>query len=611
MNLRKWSIGVCLLMALASCGKDLSNDLSTSSEVTDKENESSVQEPMTKEVTINLMAGKEVDDDLRVVYGVDTSDEMGRLLGLEMPEQDVILRVAVRRGDGQPIVQDIRFKKTLGRNHASYSGKITVPIDGDGQYKIAAILKQIVGSSDHSILESNINTPTVLTKNKMRMFASPPVLKSNLTDQIDLEVPYVTSWQDLTIQGDAAQPVKLILEPQGTVLRMRIRNNATTVKTFHYLRFVTNAFVHAISYNMLESRDNYPAWYRESESQEIGMKLPGSGITVQPNQYSEWVYVWVMPYQLVNSRDRYTVASLGINAGVYGDYTQAFSTNQPLPLGSVPMTLVYGEGGHEATFEELEEVGEEWGQATSIPKLPLEYISEGALHMNKSGFVSGVRGDNPDVGMFSFTDISAMTQLQIAGATWHAPTSNELAGIFIPEMDRSGYGTSKLSRQALNVLEPSIKIGSVTQSYYADYKSINGDMPLYGVRFKSKSNRYRTAFRYSLIGQVGDVDRRVVVECVYLGNTQVHLSDVAREQFWDDMRVQGKVVKREFVAYGYMLNDTKVQQGAEPSVRLGTSTPHDEHGTFYGVYLHLTAIGPRISLYPRESRVPVYLMRSF
>lgn len=609
MNLRKWIIGSCLLMVFASCNKE-------SQDVLDEH----IDVPKTKEIMINLTAGKEGSDDLRAVYGVDVSDDMGRLLNLEMPEKDVVLRVGVRRGDGLPIIQDIVFTKTPGRNHATYSGKITVPTDGTGNYKIAALLKEEVGGEKFLLSEDNAANPQLTTpgrysdndasliRTRDRDFGSlPGFRRKSDADKLTINVPYISSWQDLSVDGDVAQPIKLQLQPQGTVLRVRIHNKTEVAKTFHRVKFVTNAFVYTGNFRINEVRDNYPAWY--TGNQETFEYIIPDGTQVQPGRYSEWLYLWVMPRKLT-IRERTTVAGVTVdqNPTASNSYVQAFSTSQSLPMGSVPVTLVYNEG-HEATFDPLVEVGEEWGQAVAIPKLSLEYLAEYPLNLDGTAFVDNYNYENPNVGFYGYYDVQKLLKSPIAGVKWRVPNRNEWASIFVPEIDASGYGSYKMraNSETYGVREENIKIGNVTQSYEADYKVMGNVSRIYAVRFKNQSNKWRTAFRYWRTGSTATKDLRLVIEATYLGPENLVLSDVAQDSFWNTRASENKVIRREFPFYGannlFAGHHLAGQQGF-----FGSIDRYDETAWYVASIL---GSYPRLGGLSIASSYPVYAIRSF
>lgn len=550
--------------------------------------------PKTKQVTVTLSAEQNISDDLRAVYRVDNASS-GVISGLEMPEKDVVLRIGVRRGNGGTVLlQDIRFTKTPKRNHAWYKGKITVPTEGEGEYQIVAFLTdEVDGANFLAYTEVFTDPKAVVPGYTNHMGGVPPGIKSGAIrneiattvvadGKITARVPYMSKWQSLKVTGDAANTTVLNLDPQGTLLRMRIHNTSDAPQTFHRVKFVSNSIYIGANFTLAWDRDGYPGVQAEPYETQT-LLLPDGGVTVQPGQYSKWFYHWVMP-RVTPRKDTYTIASVATAASPsLSDYSLAFSTSSTLPYGSVPVTLTY-DGNHQAQFDPLPEHGDQWGATTSELESPLIYFADRVLHKDKTRFVTGLNPENASVAFFTGDEITAMSSspINIGGEMWRIPTRDEMASLLPIEFDRTGYGVDKIASGSTvnNVLEESIKIGDVTQSYYADYK--HDGTTLYGVRFKNGSNKYRTAFRYRMIQDPSTGHLSLQISTYYLGSQSVGLEEIALPHFWEVLELSGKVTSKQYPLYG-LQHVFKPQNSLNKLVDLATTTTYDTGAQYVGV----------------------------
>lgn len=291
-------------------------------------------------------------------------------------------------------------------------------------------------------------------------------------------------------------------------------------------------------------------------------------------------------------------------------YKVAFSTDKQLPIGSVPMTLVYTTG-HNAVWGALPEVGEEWGSATTTPKLSIEYLSDHPLDNTFKSFVTSYAHKNSNVGFLSYGTPEEATTLNtlkngitISETKWHLGTRDEMASIFIPEYDATSYGSGKLQAgtTTLNVVEPAIKIGNVTQTYTADYY-VASNSKTYGLRFKNRSNKWSTAFRYSLGGSVVGGDAHLLVECIYVGTENITLDNIKEDTaFWNARA--SEIKSHKFPLYGVKRPEGMVGVGKE--TRLVTATQYDESVYYFiSVFSHLGLITPASI----SNGSPVYLFK--
>ncbi len=471
------------------------------------------------------------------------NDDSGKTTGLKMSDKNVILRVAVRRGTGTPVVQDLEFVKTPDRNHATFSGQITIPSDGTGDYTISAILMKEAGA-DGKVYGTATDTGGVLSTTVN--FNRTNII-SHSASEIEANIPYITEWQRLTINGNgAAEPVTLALKPFGTLLRMRIKNESSVEQTFGLVRFTTNAFSPSVAFEMTSAQGSYPEWRVanvEYVDLDLGSVQAPAKVGDNPG-YSPWLYTVVYPRKTVMNVT--TIGSLRVLSGT--SFFKAFSSTQYLPHGSVPLTLVYT-GQNDATFEGLVEK-DEWGSTTERPKLAIEYVSQYSFDKTKAALVSDHLVDNPNIGRFTFDEATALsTPVVIDGVKYSTPTKNELMSIIPPRFDiANGILHENVVLRYINFVEPDVKIGSVTRNYASDYvkSSPSATAPLYALRFKNTKDC--TAYRYRTITLAGTTTRAMVIDCIYIGFALYDIDDIAQSQFWTDRTEQ--IVSRTFPLYG-------------------------------------------------------------
>lgn len=540
-------------MALFSCAKE--------------QDAPSVESSRTKSLYVTLNASRSSDESTRAIFGIK-DDGSGATTGLEMPETDVMLRVAVKQGvNGTPLYQTIQFKKVAGRNYATYSGAINVPTGGSGQYFISAVHMSDVGGATHAVVGGPNESYAVYT----------PVYELTKKDgqgKLNINVPYATQWQALNATGDTALPVTLHLNPIGTVLRMRIKNEASSARQFTALRISSNAIGYGGFFSFTEMFENGPL-YRPGNSGLYSYSVP-EPITVEPNGYSDWHYAWVYPRNGLLESPR---TAIGLRVAPGTTFTSVFETTQLMPKGSVPLTLVYREG-HDATFGDLPESSAEFGTEVGTPKLSLEYLAEAPLNAAGTGFATS----EADLGLFDFNQAQQFKTIRtIAGKRYSIGTIEEYKSI-VPSAVAESYTIFPMRESGLNLLERSIKIGSVTQDYRSDYVHSYATQTSYAVRFKNSSNYNRTAFRYTSNTNLNGV-KALTIEAVYLGTSVDDITTVSTDKFWEDNAA--KIVKRVIPLYGITVvrNNTGALEHIERGVSLPiwTSTALDV-STAYSVY---------------------------
>lgn len=513
--LKKMIAGALALVALVACSKE--------------QDAPSVDASRTKSLHVTLNASRS-EESTRAVFGV-SDDGSGAITGLEMPETDVLLRVAVKQGvNGTPVYQTIQFKKVSGRNYATYSGDITVPTGGSGQYFIAAVHMSDVGGKTYGVVGGPNDSYVVFRPEYI-------LAKKDAQGKLTAPVPYATQWQNLSVTGDRALPVNLLLNPIGTLLRMRIKNETGSSRQFKEIRISGNSIGYGGFFSFTEMLENGPL-YRPGNNSLYPCVFP-EPITVEANGYSDWYYQWVYSRKNMVEAPILSFATAPVGTDAYQIFLK---TSQRMPTGSVPLTLVYREG-HDATFGGLPETSAEFGTEVGIPKLSLEYLAEAPLNAAGTDFATG----SNDVGFFTFDEAQQFKNVRtIAGKKYSMGTLNEYKSI-LPMTGAGYYAVQPLLEGGLNIEEKSVKIGDVTQDYLSDFVYDRENWVSYAVRFKNSSNYNRTAFRYTNRTQLNGV-LAMTIEAVYLGTSTDDITTVSTDKFWVDNASQ--IVKRVVPLYG-------------------------------------------------------------
>lgn len=491
-----------------------------------------------------------------------------------MSNKNVILRVAVRRASGETVVQDLEFTKTLDRNYATYAGQISIPNTGSGAYTISAVLMS--EKDGRTFLIDMDSTPASMYPSKVGYSAvavtSPIVIPTGNT--LEIGIPYISNWQPISIAANnVVEPVTLNMKPYGTVLRMRIKNESASERVFKRIFLSTNAFGPNAIFFLDEERDGHP-WDNIPAIDQLALEIPDGGVTVPGTSngtanYSNWMYVWVAPYSFPTQTPKttgYVATSIDATATRY----KAFHSTQALMAGGVPMTLVFNES-HAAGFDDLVENPSEWGTTTSYVS-PLESLSLYALDKTGNAFVTDYKTDNANIGKFTFAQAQAFaTPRNIDGAMYSLPSREELHSIFPPALNSLGMNMANFAYNTpfYDALEEDIKIGDITASFKADYYR-KSPTTLYGIRFKSTDNRFRTAFRYSL--KIEEGQRSLVIESTPISTESITLSDIQSDSFWTTRTSAGKVTNRRIPAYGVWQEDASTGTAYNAFFQLWSST---------------------------------------
>lgn len=466
----------------------------------------------TKEVWLDLEMGPDAEEFRllqNVVGGSITSPFVGSA------KEFKILLCVNRNGATAPVYQkltltvpDSQLKPANQQDDSyattirpKYSGKVTVPSDGSGNYLLSAVVLEYDAGTGKTVYKSvalsgnEVSNIQVTSGGTAATQASPsdPILvqyPASGTDnrrvtQIDFKVPYIAEAVSVapTATGTALEKVALKFKPSGRLLRFAVSNTLSCDANLKKLRIVSNAFFPDWKYDLSAltsgnlaqgKRADVNTWER---TYTIDLAVPGKG------KGKTYLGLWVMP----NS------ATTGLNTKVYLTYdnnweTLAFESNNPLGTkGTQNISLSYPDPAYNGFPNN---------------KLPYEYFAglakdEATVRGDAENIFSVTKPTVPYV----HTDLAwmVMTDAYAAVATntkYKIPTQEEL-GAILP-------ATATTISTATASLKPGESIavgGGEPKTYGSDYKASNNKV--YAIRFTLDCNVSRMIYRYERIGTAG------------------------------------------------------------------------------------------------------------
>lgn len=513
MNLRsRLSALVLLGLTLFSCSKE--------SDVLEVDTPS--QTVKTQVIHVDLEAGE--SGELRLTQEID---DRGHAVRPFMSDKNLKIRVAVRlNNDANTIAyQTLEFTKLEGLR-ARYSGQLTVPSGSNpskDRYEISGILLNEVGGEVFTEIEGDAASSSVVKA------IAATELKTPQASKLDTKIPYLADWQHISIQGGVVQPVNMRFKPNGTLLRFKVVNTLGSEIKVTGIKVQTNAFFRDWKYDFKKLATNNLTMGQRDDLEEWTetFNLP-SEITLGSNGESDWYYLWVMP---TGTNLNLVTKISAVREG--GIQNLAFQSGMKPSLGSVPVRLVVKNRPIDGDFGGMDEGGfseETLKNSFLNGKLPFEYVSGFA---NATGtallpLTEVIANNDPRIGFFKFEDASA---LNISGA--RLPSILQLRSI-LPDLSIRN-DISKLTSDYREV----VNVGGETFESTADYKAMNGERVLYGIRFKTGDNAKRMAYKYEHMGtfEENSADSRVKVSMKYVGSDPAidieHISNpLTRDAFW-------------------------------------------------------------------------------
>lgn len=157
----------------------------------------------------------------------------------------------------------------------------------------------------------NIDTAEASSKARVAFTTIQP--KATPQDEIELEVPYVLPWTALEVSRDAyAEHKQLQFKPQGSLLRVEVRNGMVAPYELTKLYVSTNAFTTAGAFDLTGISDEMltsgatPVWQSEEPQAEIGTATqPFAGVSTRGfASVPLWVHQDLTAREEVASRKR-------------------------------------------------------------------------------------------------------------------------------------------------------------------------------------------------------------------------------------------------------------------------------------------------------------------
>lgn len=564
MKLNKLWASALALFALVSCNQDL------------EPRQEQLQTPQveTKLMDARLEIGAE--STMRVAYGINPDpNAKGATNGLLLnSDKDLSIRLAVRETTSNKYAyQTLTFKKSASGNSALFVGKISVPAFPEGtdlttlKFQISGILLSEVDPETGAVTAAEkVYARVSSTEESEVEFVNPThTLVAPEASRVEVNVPYVAPWVDVTVDNGVWSGAKLEFFPQGTLLRMRVVNQVNSARTLASTTFRTDAFVREGKFSFTQEHDNKPKFITTESTTGLraytyqfpkAVQLAKATDVANPPQ-SSWFYTWVMP----TDKPRVTTtADLNISARTV--LAGAFSTKHKLPLGSVPMTLVI-KPQVESPFNGIFEVEGEWG-TTPEPTLPLEFMVKHNLKTETEFATTNINDRtqylllNKDDAVQKYADGK-----EIGGKQYYLPRYAELEAIFFgaktlikhPYWKDIFYEWSGYVNQSPDVLSnETIEYGGVVRDYQSIYRHVhrtNQESLGYGIKLMGYGDRYRVAYRYhfkpnpeAVSGKNPIYDKCLEVSSRYIGaDSSIGMEQVAQSDFWTE-KPGVKIVKR-------------------------------------------------------------------
>ncbi len=496
----------------------------------------------TKEVWLNLEIGADAES-LRLLQNVTANGSIATPFIGGAKEFKILLCVT-RSGATAPVYQELTLTIPADQVKAiadqtdtyystirpKYSGMVTVPSDGSGNYSLSAVIldydvdaslatapkasytsvsldgnvvSNIQVTSDH-LVGGSATTQTASTDPILVRFPSNGTAKT----QIDFKVPYVAEAVSVapTAKGDALEKVSLSFKPSGRLLRFAVGNGLSCAVNLTKLRIKTNAFFPDWKYDLASlASGNLVQGYRADvntweKTYTINLALSGNATA------GDYLGLWVMP----NS------ATSGLNTQIYltdanGAEMLAFESSNPLgSQGTQRVNLLYTAGG-----------------SNGFPnnKLPYEYFAGIA---KDEATVSGTATNIDDLRTqkasyskedFAYMDLAASSAAIANNTTYKIPTLEELGGIFMQGQQGSAIQWNSTARIDVTIPKTStqsITVGGVTKTYTNTYQGDNANA-IYAVRFQDECSLSRMIYRYRRIGTYGASGYQLEVSMKYIG----------------------------------------------------------------------------------------------
>ena len=500
------SLTFLLLFAFTACSKDNTVD--------------DVYQGATVEKTIELVT--DFSDEARAIYAVSRDENFRINANLQMPEKDLQVRLAIRRGTSAPLYHTVTFKKVKGQNKAFFKGKLEVPDVATGNYQISAVVLSEVGTPSHTYATLGDS------ENIVKAVANKGLATKNArNNMVSTQIPYVLKWTNLRLMpapvgGKQYLQANLSFKPSGSLLAFRVDNYAgKTDIVVTKIKIKSNAFVLNWEYDLANlTGGNLQEGKATTTAIDVTYTLP-QPLTVRAGQVSDtYYYLTVMPVKATTNlaTDVTVIASTGKEFKIK-------TNNKVLAFGSVPATLSLSYEKEPAPIAE---------SCFPSKKLPLEFVAHYNIAPNGTSFDKTLA--NNTGGHYTHAEAVAKfgKGINIEGSTYYLPSQPQMRAILPRETIYLISGNEQKN------IEEEIVADNETYRTTADYRAETtspGVLPrkLYALRLKHSNLCMQTAYRYEFIGNFTEnsTNSYLKITCRYLGNNaEWTLDDIANEAFW-------------------------------------------------------------------------------
>lgn len=467
----------------------------------------------TKEVALELSTTFVDDAELRSVHAVNSDGTTGKL---QMAEKDLSVRVAIRRGTGAPVQQTLTFKKVVGKNEATFKGKVTVPDTGTGNYSLAAIVlgEEGTGGRSYATLEGNL--VKTLASN------SPALPKSG---KVATTVPYILDWTPLTLgqdrSGEWFEKKTATFKPSGSLLAIRINNSkGKAAITVSKIKIKSNAFVTAWSYDFANlTGGNLLQGNATTAATEQEFTLP-QAVTVAAETLSPtFYYLAAMPVKATaDLSTQFTVITSD------GKSITIPASSKQLLAGTVPMSLPI-------PGEKVPDLIE--NSCFKSKRLPIEFLAH--YNIDATGIAFDKTMSNTALGTYNWQDAKTNFEggITIEGKRYRLPSLEEFKSILPIKTIHLKSGNEYLGRQ--EAIAADKEVYNTTADYRVETVAQGFPRKFYALRLKHETLCMQTAYRYEFVGDFvnGSTTSYLKITCRYLGNSfDWSIEDVATEAFW-------------------------------------------------------------------------------
>lgn len=509
----------------------------------------------TKETTQE--EGKE-SDYFNLQAGIDT-EETSRAMAwdiknngpqLHMTEEDMPSVVIIKnRTTAITYYANVTWKKTIGKNHLSYIGKLqdittgkNIKISGSGWY----IMGYVGGDYDRTTQTVKFN-PNNVTNSSAKIQGVP--IGKNLIKRVPVYFP----WTELSIDPQSSNTIvnavkngqrkgTILFKPLGMMMRVQLTNEMDYSARYKKIWFQTNALNTNNGHYKIDS-SSLPAIPTNTNTE-----VAGSGTWI-PASTTEPSYTFYKDESLSTLED-VVVASKQTHSNYYLVWAM------PTPTSTTPVTHLLAEAkrlSSSMTEEATPKMNAVyiWGSTNMPqedtkrilktrlvrPKAALEFFSIGYVKpYDTNNFTPYPNTNTNGVALWNYNQISDPYFVKVG---WHIPNYYEGVALMVPvkfQTLKFGVDNEFPVRNVPTIIHNELRTSS------EDRFSTSSQHPnvVYALRFADYKKDQYSAWRYTK-----DATKNIKVECIVLGPSyKGSIADIAKESFWDYHQMD--IIKREY-----------------------------------------------------------------